>query len=192
MGKKDEDRTKAIDTAKRWVGSDPLFVDTETTGTSNDAEICDIAFVDMAGETVFESLVRPTHRIPAEVIDIHHISNEMVTSAPTFGEILDHVLDLCSGRNVIAYNMGFDGRLIIQSAAAHGWLLTPDRERLKCAMLLYAAYHGTWNARRNSYKWHKLSVAASQCGIDVPDGLHRARVDADLGRRVLLYMAGAK
>jgi DNA polymerase III epsilon subunit-like protein len=186
------DRTKAIETAKRWVDSDPLFLDTETTGTGNDDEICDLAFVDMRGEAVYETLVKPSKRIPDVVIAIHHISNEMVVNAPPFDEILDRILEVCAGRIVIAYNMGFDGRLLIQSATARGWLLSPDRDRLKCAMLLYAAYRGNWNANRNSYKWHKLAVAAEQCGIDVPAGLHRARVDADLGRQILLHMASAK
>lgn len=187
-----EDRVKAIDTAKRWTDSNVLFLDTETTGTDSDDEICDIAFVDMAGKVIFESLVKPTKRIPDVVIAIHHINNEMVAGAPTFDQILDNVLDLCSGKTVVAYNMAFDGRLLIQSAAASGWLLSPDPTRLRCAMLLYAAFRGNIDPRRGSYKWHKLSVAAEQCGIDVPDGLHRARVDADLGRRIVLHMAGAK
>lgn len=192
MNKKDLDRRKAIDTAKLWVDRGAIFVDSETTGTESDDEICDIAFVDMDGKTVFESLVKPTKRIPDAVIKIHHITNEMVANAPTFGQILDPILAFCSGKLVVAYNMGFDGRLIIQSAAAHGWDLKPDPARLRCAMLLYAAFRGNWNSARNSYRWHKLGVAATQCGIDVPEGLHRARVDANLGRQILLHMAGAR
>lgn len=188
---KTEDRAKAIDTAKRWVDSNVLFLDTETTGTAGNDEICDIAFVDMTGKTIFESLVRPTKRIPDVVINIHHISNEMVTNAPTFDQILDNVLDLCFNKTVVAYNMSFDGRLMIQSAAAHGWALEPDRERLRCAMLLYAAFRGSVDPRRGSYKWHKLVLAAEQCGIVVTENLHRARVDADLGRQIVLHMAGA-
>lgn len=194
MNKKSEDRAKAIETAKRWAsGANNLFLDTETTGVSAYSEICDLAFVNMAGETVFESLIRPKRSIPPEVTAIHHIDNDMVAGAPTFADVLDKVLELCAGRLVIAYNMEFDCRLMVQSALAHGWELTPNADLLKCAMKLYGAFRGVWNERYGNYKWHKLGLAASQCCIPLPaESLHRARVDADLGRQILLHMANAQ
>lgn len=189
VSKKQEDRARAIAAAKRYVDADALFVDTETSGVTAQAEICDIAFVNLRGETEFESLVKPLRPIPAETTAIHHISNEMVRDSPTFDQILDQIFAVCAGRMVVAYNMAFDGKMILQSAAARGIILEPDAERLRCAMLLYAAYHGEWNDRRGSYRWVKLGVAAEQCGLTVPENLHRARVDADLGRQILLHMA---
>lgn len=191
MSKK-EDRARAIVAAKRWADEGFLFFDTETTGVDGSAEICDIAFVDIEGKTVFESLIKPTRPIPAVVTAIHHIDNDMVRDSPSFAVVLDPILDLCAGRLVVAYNMDFDCKMIVQSARAHGIILEPDTARLKCAMKLYATFRGLWNERRGSYKWAKLGEAANECGLTPCGDLHRARVDADLGRQILLHMATAQ
>ena len=53
----------------------------------------------------------------------------------------------------------------------------------------YAVYNGNWNDYHQSYRWVKLSSAALACNIALPAGTHRARVDAELTRQVVMYMA---
>jgi DNA polymerase III epsilon subunit-like protein len=59
-------------------------------------------------------------------------------------------------------------------------------------MKLYALFHGEWIEKYLSYKCYKLKRAALDCGIKIPPNLHRARVDAELTRQVVMYMASAK
>lgn len=62
----DRDHLDAAQQARDWVGQDLLIVDTETTGLENDAQIVEIAVVDLAGRVLLDSLVKPTIYIPRE------------------------------------------------------------------------------------------------------------------------------
>ena len=50
--------------------ADVLYLDTETTGLGNDAEIVDIAVIDSSGRIILNALVRPSGRIPREASDV--------------------------------------------------------------------------------------------------------------------------
>ena len=69
-----------------------VYLDTETTGFGKRAEIVDIAVVGAAGKVLFESLVQPTRRIPADAIAIHGITNADVKDAPEWCDVYDEVL----------------------------------------------------------------------------------------------------
>ncbi|MFB6287159.1 MAG: 3'-5' exonuclease, partial [Candidatus Bipolaricaulia bacterium] len=51
-------------TARQWLDRAPLFLDTETTGIDERAEICEIAVVAADGTSLVDTLVRPTGPIP--------------------------------------------------------------------------------------------------------------------------------
>jgi len=188
-----EDRTRAIELADEWMRVGAVFLDTETTGLGPDAEMCDLGIVDGSGRILFNSLIKPTKPIPADVSLVHHITNEMVEYAPTLLDVLpavDMLLRQCPA--VVTYNAKYDWGIWVQSARAHNLdanNIIPALRPWECAMTAYSQFYGEWNPRRGSYRWHKLSAAAAQCGIYVPDGLHRAIVDADLTRRVVMHMA---
>ncbi len=187
-----ENRTRAIRKAHLLMKAAPLFLDTETTGLDDYAEICEIAVLDAAGNVLIDTLVRPLDLIPPEASAIHGITNKMVARAPTFPEVLQHLLGFLYGRTVIIYNLDYDWRLLWQSADAHGIEAGIEEGSWHCAMKLYADYHGQWNDYWGNYKWQKLGNAGLQCGLELPEGLHRARADAELARRVVLYMSEAK
>jgi len=188
-----EDRVRAIQQADEWMRAGAVFLDTETTGLGPDAEMCDLGIVDGSGRILFNSLIHPTKPIPAHVSEVHHIANDMVEYAPTFLDVLpaiDILLRACPV--IVTYNAQYDWNIWVQSARAHGLdanNIIPALQPWECAMTAYSQFYGEWNVRRRSYRWHKLSAAAAQCGIEVPDGLHRAVVDADLARLVVMHMA---
>jgi DNA polymerase-3 subunit alpha (Gram-positive type) len=62
------------------------FIDLETTGLGKDAQIVEIA-CNINGLT-FQSLVKPSIRIPDDVIKIHGITNEMVENSPSIKEVI--------------------------------------------------------------------------------------------------------
>ena len=52
--------------ARQIVAYDPIFMDTETTGLSSEDVVIEIGVVNLAGEVLFESFVKPP--IPIRLI----------------------------------------------------------------------------------------------------------------------------
>lgn len=83
-----------------------IFYDTETTGVRPDKDrVIEIAAYDPERNLRFEKFVNPGCPIPPEATAIHHITNEMVASAPSFAEIGAEFVEFCTGDVVlIAHN----------------------------------------------------------------------------------------
>lgn len=183
----DENRLEARVWAQ-WMLTLPdlLILDTETTGLGN-AEIVEIAVIDREGGTQFNSLIKPYHAIPLDVMGIHGITNERVKDAPQLPDVWKVLCDLLRGRQIVIYNASFDLAIIDYSARC--WNLTPVRLRADCAMEEFAAFYGDWSEYHGSYKWKKLVDAAYYFGVDV-EGEHSAYGDAKMTLGVLKGMAG--
>ena len=169
------------------------YLDTETTGLGDDAEICEIAVVTATGRSRFQSLVKPVNPIPDDAIAVHGITNEMVATAPTFDKVLPNLMAVLRRRIVVIYNAEYDIRLIAQSAGAVDQRLSEEWQALDvhnvCAMKLFARFYGEWNERHGDYKWQQLGMAARFCGLELPKDLHRARADATLTLGVMDWLS---
>ena len=186
------DRIEAIRTARQWLGREPVYLDTETTGLNNTAEVCDIAVVNHDGEILLDTLVKPTKQIPAAATRIHGISNSDVAHAPSFVDILPQLADVLNGRFLLIHNASYDLRILEQSARLHDQDLYChiNYEDFYCAMELYAQFYGEWNDYHENYRWQKLADAARQCNIIFhARTLHRARADAEITRQVIQHIA---
>ena len=76
----------------------PIFYDTETTGVRPDSDrIVEIAAFDPIQQRTFSQLINPGCPIPAEASAIHHITNEMVASAPSFMQAAEDFIQFCEG-----------------------------------------------------------------------------------------------
>lgn len=166
-------------------GGRTVLVDTETTGVSDDDEVCEIAILDVTGVPILNTLVRPTRPIPAEATAIHGITDDMVATAPTWREVADQYAAVVAGRTVVAYNLAFDKRLLRQTHQRHG--LTAPTLTTACAMLMYAVWNGEWDEVRDGWRWRKLIDAATDCGV-AEVGAHRALADARMTLGVLRYL----
>jgi DNA polymerase-3 subunit epsilon len=84
----------------------PIFYDTETTGIRADRDrVVELAAYDPELNKTFEMLINPGIPIPAEASAIHNITNEMVSNAPSFGEVGSKFMEFCCGEVVlIAHN----------------------------------------------------------------------------------------
>lgn len=180
---------EASATARTWLEADPLVLDTETTGLDDQAEVVEISVIDASGQVLLDTLVRPSGAIPSEASAIHGITDDDVATAPAWPEIHERLVELVTGRLVIAYGADFDMRLIEQTAARHG--LEWAKSETSCAMRLYAQYNGEWSESRSSWRWLKLGVAAEACGINA-GGAHRALADCRMALGVLRKLAGAQ
>lgn len=99
-----------------------IYYDTETTGIKSDKDrIIEIAAFDPVQDRRFEMLVNPGCLIPPEATAIHHITNEMVASAPSFAQVGADFIQFCEGNVVlIAHNNdNFDMHFLRAEFARH-------------------------------------------------------------------------
>jgi DNA polymerase-3 subunit epsilon len=169
------------------IMSDPgaVFLDTETTGLDNSAEIIEISVVDCSGNALLDTLVRPFSPIPPDAIAVHGISGEMVQDAPAWGDVFPELARLVQHRRVVVYNAPFDYRMVQQMNSRCG--ITSDLRDWECAMQQYSRYTGVWHERYGNYRWHRLTDALAQFGHYQAG--HRAMVDAQACRLVVDGMA---
>jgi len=161
-------RTNAIIKARDYEIRSPLFLDTETTGIANHAEIVEIAIVNYEGQQVFQSLVKPTTQIPADATRIHGITNADVQHSPGWNEIWPEVSSILRGNLAGMYNSEYDLRLMRQSTLAHNIPWPDNLFEDFCVMKLFAEYAGEWNDYHQNFRWFTLEKAAQRCRLPLP------------------------
>jgi DNA polymerase-3 subunit epsilon len=153
----------------------PVFVfDTETTGLDVKRDhIVSVGGVRMHGRNILrdhtiDRLVNPGRPIPPRSTRIHGISDEMVETAPAFGEIWPDLSPLMGGAVLVGHNIGFDIAHVRRAAkeARIDWRAPVALDTL----LLYAALKP--RAAR-----HNLEDVAAVLGVVVRDR-HTALGDA--------------
>lgn len=171
----------AAERAGEFLQMKPVFLDTETTGLGANAEIVEISIIDLDGEVLVDTLVKPSAHIPRDAVHIHGITNELVQDAPTWIHVWPDLETVLSGRAVGIYNADFDLRMMKQNHGLVGMYWRNPASQIFCIMKLYADYYGTG-------RWQSLERAGRQCGIPLPNS-HRALEDTRLARQVFLHMA---
>jgi DNA polymerase III subunit epsilon len=182
-----DDRTAALLWAAEVVrDADAVFLDTETTGIGETAEVVDIAVVAGDGTVLLDLLVKPDGPIPIEASRVHGIYDADVRDAPPWKQVYPLLFEIIMQRRVVVYNASYD--LGVISACCRKCGTHIPLSRWECAMQQYAAYVGepSWHAR-GGYRWFKLDQAAHAFGI-APGG-HRALADAQVCRKVVLGLA---
>lgn len=179
-------RTASILWARNVVSNrETVYLDTETTGISDSAEIVDVAVIDGTGATILHTLVKARQPISAAAMAIHGIRDDDIADAPAWEDVHGPLCDLLEGRIVVVYNAEFDARMISLCGECHA--LAAPRATRHCAMHAYAAFLGLPGRRLGEYRLHKLDAAVASFGGQ-PGG-HRALGDAFACRFVVLGMA---
>ena len=98
-----------------------LSVDLETTGLATATDrIIQIGSIDPFDHArTYDQLVNPSVPIPAASTQIHHVTDQMVTNAPTFPTIFPGLRAQLKDRVIIGYNIGFDLAVISAEAERH-------------------------------------------------------------------------
>jgi hypothetical protein len=164
-------RLNAILWAKEIMGSNALIIDTETTGLPEkipNVEIIELSAINARGEVEFDSLFKPSIRIPNA--KIHHITDNMVRKSPTIAEKWDDICKMMQGRIIVTYNAKFDREVFHTTSELYG-LKLPDCQ-WHCAMQAWWAF--------NDFPYTKL-----------PDSQHRALGDAKAALKLIQEMASA-
>ncbi|EED9017795.1 3'-5' exonuclease [Salmonella enterica subsp. enterica serovar Kottbus] len=172
---------------QKWLNSDYLIIDTETTGLDNNAEIIEIAIINMHGDVLLNSLVKSTCSIPTAVTKINNITDEMVADAPLWRDVFPVILNIIDEKKWLAWNSKFDSRLIIQTGVKTGYFEDLPASKILDiaakinnsqidAKAIYDQWYGEFDSKRNNFKRQRLTTAAERHNVSV-NGAHRALAD---------------
>ena len=160
----------------KWFELGPFTVfDVETTGMSPTRDrIVQIGAVRIDRDgyiSRYQTLINPGRQIPPGVICVHHITNEMVSGAPTFANAGREFLDFARESTLVAHNARFDLGFLQESLARTGLPLWKGRT-LDTLRLLKTTHPGL-----PSYKLQSLRV---QFQLHSDDSMQAHRADADV------------
>ena len=184
-----DDRQEAIKWTRQVLeSSETLILDTETTGLEINDEVIQVGIIDLDGNVILNTLVRPTVPVTSEARSVHGITDEVLANAPYFSDLYDTIAGLLVNRRVLAYNADFDRRILEQTCAKYGLQAFEDTA-WDCVMEHYAGFWGE-RSKNGRYKSQSLSTACDQQGIDV-HGHHDAVKDCQLTLELIKTMAVA-
>ena len=150
---------------------DYVVVDIETTGSwSNGDRITEIGAVKVRNHVVVDewhSLLNPQRSIPAKIVQLTGITNEMVRDAPVFAEVADRFMEFMGDGIFVAHNVSFDYGFIAYEFERIG-------RRFRFPKLCTCA------GMRRRYPGHKSYGLGKLCeiyGIEL-ENHHRALCDA--------------
>jgi DNA polymerase-3 subunit epsilon len=157
---------------------DYVVVDIETTGGwANGDRITEIGAVKIRNHEVvaeWRSLINPQRSIPAHIIRLTGITNEMVRDAPLFAEIADSFMQFMVNGIFVAHNVNFDYGFI-------SYEYERLERRFRFPKLCTCAGMRTRYPGHESYSLGKLTDIY---GIDLKDH-HRALCDARAAAHLL-------
>jgi DNA polymerase-3 subunit epsilon len=173
----EKDRVDAVLWAREQLTKDDwVILDTETTGLY-EAEIVEIAIVGRAGQTLLDTLVKPTLSIPIESQQIHGITDEMVAAAPSFPEIYPRIAETLKNKRVIIYNASFDIKILAYCCRLHNLPVLQLPKRSDCLMEWAGQWAGNWSYYHKDYRYVPLN------------GNHRALGDCTAAFELIELMA---
>ncbi|MBR0925180.1 VRR-NUC domain-containing protein [Bradyrhizobium diazoefficiens] len=157
---------------------DYVVVDIETTGSwSNGDRITEMGAVKVRNHRVVDewhSLLNPQRAIPAKIVQLTGITNEMVRDAPVFAEVADRFMEFMGDGIFVAHNVSFDYGFIAYEFERIG-------RRFRFPKLCTCA------GMRRRYPGHKSYGLGKLCdiyGISL-DNHHRALCDARASAQLL-------
>ncbi len=167
--------------AASLLAASPLYLDTETTGLSEDAEVIEIAILDAQGAILLEELIKPAGAVEDAARAVHGISDAELAEAASWADVAPKVSQIVENRLVICHNADFDLRMLRQSYARHGLSMPPAQ--WNCTMALLTEV--------NDGRWPRLITAAELVKAAVPSVAgkhHRAAYDAAVCREILVAL----
>ena len=146
------------------------ILDLETTGISYITEkITEVGIVKIKdGKQIdsFECFVNPEKPIPQEVVDITHITDEMVKDAETIDKVIPKIIDFIGDSVLVAHNADFDISYLKYNFEKYGYKL--ENSYIDTLRLSKAVFP--------DLKRFKLGLIAEYLGIEV-EVAHRALDD---------------
>jgi DNA polymerase-3 subunit epsilon len=165
----------------RKLRDQALVIDTETTGSSAEDEVIELAIVRASDGTVlFDEQFKASKPIEYFAQRVHGIRDIDLRNKPRIGDFWDRLNEILDGATVGAWNSPYDSRMLGQTFRKYA-LPEPGAEWV-CLMALYRQFKGL-------PKNCKLEDACQAMGVR--RGSHRAVTDALAAARVLYKIAKA-
>lgn len=166
---------------KKWrelCSKEFIVIDFETTGLNYTfdriIEIAAVKYVDGIVAERFTSLVNPLIKIPREATEINHITDDMVSEAPTERYIIPQLIEFLSDSLIVGHNVNFDLNFLEVAAQRYGYNVKYN-------------YIDTLSISRKIFQGlpnHKLSTIADYLGFDTKS-LHRAENDTEVCAEII-------
>lgn len=158
-----------------------IVLDFETTGLNTAKDrIIEIGAVKLAHGQVVDSfgmLVNPGMLLPSKIVEITHITDQMLRDAPTIAQALPQLLSFMDGCPIAAHNAKFDCAVLQSELKRQGLSYdVPTVDTLTLARKMYP-----------ELKSHKLSAVCKRLGVSLKDA-HRAVNDAAATAQCLARM----
>lgn len=159
-----------------------VVFDLETTGLSLGGvmdKIIEIGAVKIENGSIterFSSFVACPTRLPAEIVELTHITDDMLVGAPEIGPVIADFYKFTSGCRLVAHNTQFDCRLIKYYGEAEGYRFDGRQ-------------HDTLLIAQNMLKElknHKLDTVAKYFGFEFDH--HRAYEDAFVTAKIFIEL----
>ena len=155
---------------KQDIDGEYCVLDLETTGLSFRTEkITEVGIIKIKnGEVIdeFECFVNPEKPIPQEVVEVTHITDDMVKDAETIDKVIPKIIDFIGDSVLVAHNADFDIGFLKHNFAEYGYELNNTYiDTLRLAKVIFP-----------DMKKYKLGIIADNLGIEVVVA-HRALDD---------------
>ncbi len=155
---------------EQQVDTEYCVLDLETTGISFRTEkITEVGIIKIKnGEVIdeFECFVNPEKPIPQQVVEVTHITDEMVKDAETIEKVIPKIIDFIGDSILVAHNADFDIGFLKHNFAGYGYTLENTYiDTLRLAKVIFP-----------DFKKYKLGIIADNLDIKV-EVAHRALDD---------------
>ena len=152
------------------IDTEYCILDLETTGLSYRTEkITEVGIIKYKnGEIIgeFECFVNPEKPIPPEVVEVTHITDDMVKDAETIDKVIPKMIEFIGNSVLVAHNADFDMGFLKYNFEKYGYEF--DYTYVDTLRLAKAIFP--------DYKKYKLGIIADNLGIKV-EVAHRALDD---------------
>jgi len=154
------------------------FLDVETTGLSPRLghRVIEVAVRRVSGgevEQTFQRLINPCRAVSAGITRLTGISDEMVASAPQFGDIAGELHEMLRGAVIVGHNASFDASFLRSEMSGCGRALCDDLGDPPVLDTLRLARR-ICRGQRNG-----LSALCARLGVCIESPAHRAMADCE-------------
>jgi len=164
---------------------DVVILDTETTGLRGYP--IEVAVIGLDGRVLFDKRIKPPDGVMIDVKAeaVHGIHINDLQDCPEWGAVADEFYAVVRDKLVVIYNADFDTGIIQRANNQYDKHMNVNSQ---CLMQKYAEYRSEWSHWHGNFRWHTLSNACQQMGIEV-ENAHSALGDAKMTLKLLHALA---